>query len=133
MGETKQGEAGALKKGSYVVFDDKACIVRDNQKSKPGKHGAKKCRIEAITMIDGQKIIKVMPASEKIIVPIIGKKTAQALSIQGDSVNVMDMETYETFDLKIPEEFKDKIVEGKHILFWEILDDKIIKEVRDAP
>lgn len=132
MGETKQAEAGGLKKGSYVVFDGKACIVRDNQKSKPGKHGAKKCRIEAVTMTDGQKIIKVMPASEKVVVPIIDKKTAQVLSVQGDTANVMDMENYETFDLKIPDELKDKVAEGKQVLYWEVLDDKIIKEVRDA-
>jgi len=41
----------------------------------------------------------------------IEKKTAQVLSIQGNTANVMDSETYETFDLEIPEELKGQVVD----------------------
>lgn len=128
--ETKQTTAGSLKQGSSVVFDGIACIIKRVDKGKTGKHGATKCRIEAIGMINEEKIIKVMPASDKVDVPIIEKKAAQILSIQGDTANVMDMESYETFDIKIPEEFKGQLVEGSQVIYWIILNQKVIKQVK---
>jgi len=127
---TKQTTAATLKKGTSVVFDGIACVVKKVDKGKTGKHGAAKCKIEAIGMINGEKIIKVMPASENVDVPIIEKKTAQVLSLQGDTANVMDTESYETFDMKIPAELKDQVVEGSQVLYWIILDKKIIKQVK---
>jgi len=127
---TKQTTAGALKQGSSVVFDGIACTIKKVDKGKTGKHGAAKCKIEAIGMINSEKIIKVMPASAKVDVPIIDKKNAQVLSIQGDTANVMDMESYETFDIKIPEELKGQVVEGCQVLYWNILGEKVIKQVK---
>ena len=42
----------------------------------------------------------------------------------------MDAETYETFDLSIPEELKDTVVEGCNVVYWTILDDKVMKQVK---
>jgi len=66
------------------------------------------------------------PADENVVVPIIEKKNAQVLSVQGDTANVMDTETYETFDLKIPEELKSTIKEGGVINYWIIMDEKVM-------
>ena len=71
-----------------------------------------------------------MPGHDNIEVPIVEKKTAQVLSIQGNTANVMDSETYETFDLKIPEELKAEVVEGVNVLYWIILEDKVMKQVK---
>ena len=126
----KQTTAGTLKQGTSVVFNGIACTVKKVDKGKTGKHGAAKCRIEAIGMINNEKIIKVMPASDKVDVPIIEKKTAQVLSIQDDKANVMDTESYETFDITIPDELKGQIVDGCQVLYWIILDKKIVKQVK---
>ncbi|MBU4267027.1 MAG: translation initiation factor IF-5A, partial [Candidatus Altiarchaeota archaeon] len=48
-----------------------------------------------------------MSISQKIEIPIIDKKTAQVLNIIGSSVQLMDMESYETFELDMPDEFKN--------------------------
>ncbi|MBD3354928.1 translation initiation factor IF-5A [Candidatus Woesearchaeota archaeon] len=130
MGEVKQTSVGNLTKGSYVVIDGVACKVKSTQTSRPGKHGHAKVRLEAVGLIDEKKRVIVMPGHDKINVPIIGKKTAQVLSIQGDKANVMDSETYETFDLKIPEDLKGQVVEGSNVLYWEILDQKTMKQVK---
>ncbi len=131
MGEVKLIEATSAKPGRYVVFDDQCCIVKSIDISRPGKHGHAKCRIEAVTIKDGKKIIKIMPGHDKIGSPIIEKKEAQVLSVDGDKANVMDLESFETYDLEIPGDFKDKVVEGVKVLYWELLDDKVIKEVRE--
>lgn len=128
--DIKQTTAGSLKQGSYVILEGIACVVKSIQTSKTGKHGHAKCRMEAVGMIEPRKIIKIMPASDKVDTPIIGKKTAQVLSISGNQANLMEMETYETFDLEIPEELKDKIKEGSHIMYWDILGKKVMKQVK---
>ena len=127
---TKNVNAGSIQKGSYIMIEGVACRVVDTQTSKPGKHGHAKIRISAIGMIDEKKRIVVMPGHDNVDVPIIEKKTAQVLSIQNDVANVMDSETYETFDLKIPEELKGQVVEGCSVLYWHILNDKVMKQIK---
>ncbi len=124
--------AGQLKSGSFVVVEGVACRVSDLTLSKPGKHGAMKARIVAIGLIDEKKRELVMPASENVEVPIIEKHTAQVLSVSGDNANVMDTETYETFDLSIPADLKPVVVEGAQMLYWDILGQKVMKSLRSG-
>lgn len=126
----KQSTAGDINEGDTMVIDDEPCRVKDIQTSKPGKHGSTKCRITAVGIIDGNKRKTVMPADERVKVPIVDKKTAQVLNISEDTAQVMDMESYQNFDIEIPEELKDEIEEGKKVLYWEIMDHKMIKEVK---
>ena len=127
---TKMTSVGTLQKGNYVILDGAACRVFDTQVSRPGKHGHAKVKLTAVGLVDGKKRVTVMPGHDNIEVPIVEKKTAQVLSIQGNTANVMDSETYETFDLKIPEELKSSCVEGCNVLYWVILKDKVMKQVK---
>lgn len=128
--DRKLTSVSSLKKGSYVVYEGIACRVTSVSISRPGKHGHAKSRIEAVGVIDGQKKIFVSPSHDKIDVPLILKKPAQVLSVSGDNVNVMDMESFETFDLKLPVELKDEIKEGVTVIYWQILGDRVIKEIK---
>lgn len=130
MGDVVPKSVGTLQKGNYVVLNGVACIVSDTQTSRPGKHGHAKVRIVAVGILDGKKREEVMPGHDMVDVPIIQKKSAQVLSIVNDTANVMDGETFETFDLKIPEELKDTCVEGSNILYWTILNDKVMKQIK---
>jgi len=127
MAEQKQMQVSQIKPGGYVILNSAPCVVKSIEKSKTGKHGAAKCKIEAIGLLDDAKRIEVHGAGDPIMVPIVEKKEAQVLSVSGETANVMDMATYETFDLKIPEDLKG-IKEGDTVIYWEILDDKIIKQ-----
>lgn len=129
---TKNVSAGSLQKGNYVIIEGAACRVMDVQISRPGKHGHAKVRMSVIGLIDGKKRVAVMPGHDNVEVPIIEKKGAQVLSIQDDIANVMDSETYETFDLKIPEELKGQVVEGCSVLYWQILNDKVMKQIKGS-
>ena len=42
----------------------------------------------------------------------------------------MDLESYETFDLKIPEELKTEIKEGTQVVYWIILNQKVIMQTK---
>jgi len=127
---TKMQSVGGLQKGSYVILEGAACKVSDMSVSRPGKHGHAKVRLTAVGLVDGKKRIVVMPGHDNVDVPIVEKKSAQVLSIQGSTANVMDSETYETFDLKIPDDMKGTLSDGITVLYWEILNDKVMKQVK---
>lgn len=129
-GNIKLASVGTMKKGNYIIIEGAACIVSDTQTSRPGKHGHAKVRLSAVGILDDKKRIVVMPGHDNVEVPIIEKKTAQILSITGDMANVMDSESYETFDMKIPEDMKETVKEGVSVLYWTILNDKVIKQVK---
>jgi len=132
MSDTKMVGANQVQKGSFIVLEGAACKVVDVEISKPGKHGHSKVRISAVGLVDDKKRIVVMPGHDNVEVPMIEKRTAQVLSVHGYMANVMDSENYETFDLKIPEEFKGNVAEGSSVLYWVILDEKVIKQVKGA-
>ena|SRR3989338_614118 len=127
---TKMESVGSLQKGSYIVLEEAACRVVDMQVSRPGKHGHAKVRLTAVGMVDGKKRVVVMPGHDNVEVPILEKRTAQVLSIQGNKANVMDSETYETLDMDIPNELKEEVKEGVVILYWAILNDRVMKQVK---
>jgi len=130
MSDTKMVAANNVQKGSFIILEGAACKVVDVEISKPGKHGHSKVRVSAVGLVDDKKRIEVMPGHDNVEVPIIEKRTAQVLSVQGDAANVMDSETYETFDLKIPDELKGQVVEGTSVLYWVIMNEKVIKQVK---
>lgn len=132
MADTKMVSANNVQKGSFIILDGAACKVVDVEISKPGKHGHSKVRVSAVGLVDDKKRVVVMPGHDNVEVPIIEKRNAQVLNVHGDMANVMDAETYETFDLKIPDEFKEQVAEGASVLYWVIMDDKVIKQVKGA-
>jgi len=121
---------GSLRVGGYVVIDNAPCVIKDIQISKPGKHGSTKARVEAMGVFDDKKRIFISPTSDKIDVPIVEKKEAQVLSVHENKANVMDIETYETFDILIPDELKNQIKEGIQVVYWVVMDQKIIRQVK---
>ena len=130
MGDTKVADIGHMKAGSFIVLDGAACRVSDINVSKSGKHGHAKFRMVAIGIIDGRKREVVMPAGSMCEVPVIEKRQAQVFSVSGDKANVMDAESFETLDLAIPEEMKAEVKEGVTVLYWVILNDKIMKSTK---
>ena len=130
VGETKSVSVGTLQKGNYIVIDGAACKIVDIKVSRPGKHGHAKVNLMAVGLLDDKKRNAVMPGHDHVEVPIIGKKNAQVLSVTGNTANIMDMESYETFDLEIPEELQGEVAEGSTVLYWEILEDRVMKQVK---
>ncbi|MBI2651446.1 translation initiation factor IF-5A [Candidatus Woesearchaeota archaeon] len=129
---TKVESVGSLQKGSYVIMDGVACRVVDVIVSKSGKHGHSKVRFTGMGIVDGKKRVVVMPGHDNVEVPIIEKRSAQVLSVHENAANVMDSETYETFDLAIPEELKGQVTEGANVLYWTILNDKVMKQIKGS-
>ncbi|MEK6822362.1 MAG: translation initiation factor IF-5A [Nanoarchaeota archaeon] len=130
MSNTKVCDVGEMRAGSFIVLDGAACRISDVSVSKSGKHGHAKFRIVAIGMLDNRKREVVMPSGTMVESPIIEKRSAQVLSVTGDKANVMDSESFEPLDLKIPDELKAQVREGVRIIYWEILTEKVMKQLK---
>jgi len=120
----------ALKPGKYCMIDGEPCKVLDMTTSAPGKHGSAKARLMVIGIFDNKKRDIVKPASTEIEVPIVEKKSAQVVAITGDTVQLMDLETYETFESPVPEELKGKITQGAEVVYWVIEGRKMLVQIR---
>jgi translation initiation factor 5A len=126
---TEQAEVRELKEGRYVNIDDEPCKILSISTSKPGKHGEAKARIEAVGIFDGNKKSVVYPVKHKVVVPLIDKRQAQVVSIQGNEAQLMDLETYEMFQLPIPEDIKDTLKSGGDVLYLVAMGRKKITRV----
>lgn len=116
-----QAEIRELKVNRYIVVDEEPCRILSIQTSKPGKHGEAKARLEVVGLFDEQKRSIVHPVTHKVRVPMIDKRKAQVLSMHGNAVQLMDLATYETFDLAIPAELQGKLESGQEIMYLEAL------------
>ena len=120
---SRPAELGSLRVGSYIVIDGEPCRIVELTKSKPGKHGSAKARIVAIGVFDGVKRSLVGPVDSQVEVPIVEKRSGQVLAIVPTGVQLMDLETYETFEAPMPEEeaLREKLEPGVEVEYWRIL------------
>jgi len=120
-----------LKPGNYIWYNNKVYRVVGIETSKTGKHGSAKARVEAISF-DGDKIVLIKPTQDPIEVPVIKKVKGQVISVlSDDKVMVMDLDTYETFEAYVSDEFKGKISEGQKVVVWDIGDKIVMQAFKD--
>lgn len=100
----EQTEVRELQEGNYVMIEDVPSKITAYSTSKPGKHGSAKARVEGTGVFDGQKRNFTQPVDAKIWVPIVNRKQGQVVSVSGNDMQVMDLETYETITMRIPED-----------------------------
>ncbi len=101
MPGTTRAEIRTLKVGRYVALEDSAYKILSMSKSKPGKHGSAKARLELEDIFTGQKRSHVGTVTDNINIPIIEKGSAIITHIQGEEVHAMDNKTYENLILPI--------------------------------
>ena len=120
---SKPVDVGTLKIGGYVIIDDEPCRIVEYEKSKPGKHGAAKARIVGIRVFTGPKKSLISPVDAKTEVPMIDKRTGQIISISGNTLQVMDMENYQTFETPMPsdEDLRASLSAGNEVEYWDVL------------
>ena len=113
--------------GTNIIHEGIFYTVKKIDISKTGKHGHAKARIEAANMFTGNKKIFVIPGHDKLEVPQVNKNKAQILSITEDKASVMDLESFETIEVDIPEELKSELAENDNVEYWDIEGKLLIK------
>ncbi len=134
---SKPADLGSLKIGSYILLPvsdqptGEPCRISEYDTSKPGKHGSAKARIVGVGVFDNQKRPHVGPVSMQIHVPLIDKRTGQIISIIGETIQIMDSETFETVDVTmIDDEVKGKLENGQNVEYWKVMDRTKIMRIK---
>ncbi|MGB9675297.1 MAG: translation initiation factor IF-5A [Candidatus Nanoarchaeia archaeon] len=128
--EVRYEEVSSLKPGRYIMMDGRPCEIVGMDWSAPGKHGHAKYRVTAIDLLTGSKKMYVYTSHDKVEVPIIEKKSAQVLNVIGDKAQIMDTETYETFEAEIAQELKGQIQPNYTVVYWDLMGVKVIKQIK---
>lgn len=116
-------DLGSLKVGSYIIIDGEPCRIVSYDHSKPGKHGSAKARVAAMGVFDGSRHSLVSPVSASVDVPLIDKRNGQVISIAGQALQIMDLETFEVFETSaVEDEIRDKINQGGEVEYWKVLE-----------
>ena len=128
----KMGRVGDLKVGSYAIVDDEPSQIMSIQKSKTGKHGSAKFRCSAISLFDGSKRSFVSPVDASIHIPIVEKRSGQVVSVTPMMIQLMDLESYEVFDVAKPDddEITSKLEPGKDVEYWVIMGQYKVQRVK---
>jgi len=100
----EQKQVRELQEGSYVMMDESPCEINAYSTAKPGKHGSAKARIEGKGVFDEKKRSLSQPVDAKVWVPIVERKGGQVVSVEGNDAQIMDLDTFETFTMRVPED-----------------------------
>lgn len=106
MPGTARVEIRTLKVGRYVAIEDSAYKILSISKSKPGKHGSAKARLELENLFNKQKRSHVGTVTDTITVPVLEKGSAIITHIQGEEVHAMDSKTFASLILPIDTSMK---------------------------
>jgi len=123
---------GDLKVGNYIIIDNEPCKVVEITKAKTGKHGSAKAHVVAIGLFSGSKKTLTAPVSQRVAMPIIEKRVAQVIADLGNALQIMDLETYETFEVEKPSDpdLLARIAPGKEVEYWEVMGKRMIVRTR---
>jgi translation initiation factor 5A len=116
------------------------CQIKSTERSKSGKHGHAKVRVVCVGLFDNNKRSLTFPSGSMVDIPEIVKGNAQINFIEENLINIMNLETYESFDVKWPEDeelvkkLKELLADPKkmaasQIEFWQLAGKTLINRV----
>lgn len=123
-------DATQARPGVVITIDGEPYTVKSCDISKTGKHGAAKCRIDAISILNsGKKKVLAVPGHERFEVPMIEKKRAQVLGITATNATIMDLESFETIEIPYLADIKEQLVPEAQVEYWDIEGRKCVMRV----
>ncbi|MFX1567285.1 MAG: translation initiation factor IF-5A [Promethearchaeota archaeon] len=136
----RRTEIQKLKTGQYIMVDEEPCIIKSTERSKSGKHGHAKVRVVCVGMFDNNKRSLTIPSGHMVDIPEIIKGNAQINFIEDTSINIMNLESYESFDVDWPldENLKNKLKEiqadpskisATQVEYWQLAGRTLINRV----
>ena len=136
----RRTEIQKLKAGQYIMVEEEPCQIKSTERSKSGKHGHAKVRVICIGMFDNNKRSLTIPSGHMVEVPEIIKGNAQINFIEDTSMNIMDLESYESLDVLWPseEELVSKLkdlqknptkLSSAQVEYWQIAGKTLINRV----
>lgn len=132
---SRPADLGSVKVGSYIIIDGEPCKVVSQDHFKPGKHGSAKVRLVAISIFTGGKKNYIAPAESRVDVPLIDKRSGQVTSIMNNTVQIMDLATFEVLETPKPSaedlaELNGTLAPGVEVEYWSMMGRNKIMRVK---
>ena len=102
-----------LKKGGYVMIQNRPCRAVDIAVSKPGKHGHAKASIIGADIFTGRRYNICLPTSHEIEVPFVDRQDYELINIEDNHTQLLTRDGNLREDVDIPEEgneIRDRIL-----------------------
>lgn len=87
-----------------MMDGEEPCLIKSTERSKSGKHGHAKVRVVCVGLFDNNKRSLTIPSGHMVEIPEIVKGSAQINFIEDSLINIMDLESYESFDVEWPKD-----------------------------
>ena len=97
-------EAGAIKKGGFMVVKGRASKVLSISVSKTGKHGHAKCNFLVVDIFNGRKYEDMVPSTHGALVPLVARTEWNIMDITDEGfVSLFNEGGDQKDDLKLPD------------------------------
>ena len=99
-------QAGAIRKGMYIMIKGRPCRVNDVSTSKTGKHGHAKNHFVTTDIFTGKRLEEISTTSHNMDVPYVSRKEYQVIDAPTDDdfISLCDSEGTMKEDLKFPDD-----------------------------
>jgi|ETNmetMinimDraft_2_1059921.scaffolds.fasta_scaffold222044_1 translation elongation factor P/translation initiation factor 5A len=87
-----------LRKGSYMIYKEEPCIVKEVVNVVTGTHSHTKVKVSFHGLFSGVNDSVTLPPHDSVEETEIIRKEGQLISKSDSKVQIMDMRTYETID-----------------------------------
>jgi translation initiation factor 5A len=126
-GEQQMIEIKRLKSGSYIVHKDQPHRVLKNNIVVTGTHSHTKNKLEIQNILNDKYETLVYPPHERLEDVEITRKKAQLLAMQENQAQIMDLQSYETFNAALKDSLED-LNEGDEVSYIEFQGSNYILE-----
>ena len=109
--------ASDLDRGKYFIHNGEIHKVNRRELVAYGTHSHTKLKFYIEGLLGSGEKSLTMGHTDRVDIVDIQKKTAQVIAVNPDSVQIMDMHNYETFDGEVTPEIKKELKEGDEVIF----------------
>jgi translation initiation factor 5A len=110
-------EISKLGKGRCIILAEKPYRIRDIRNVVISKHSHTRTKVVLEDVFTGEKIEKTLPPHENVREIDIPRKRGQLIAKLGDTVHIMDLVSFQTFDAMINQELLNELTEGDEVTF----------------
>jgi translation initiation factor 5A len=104
-----------LKKGKYIIHEDEACVIKDMQFLNNQNNPVIKLELEGL--FSGKHYNAHILTHENIQESNLTRKCGTIVSKKDNEIEIMDIQTFETFKANISPELLKRAQEGDNVTF----------------
>lgn len=104
-----------LKKGNYIIHENEACVIKEVQMLPSENNPVIKLELEGL--FSGKHYSSHVMTSKNIQEANLARKCGTIVSKKNNNIEIMDIQTFETFKANISPELLEKAQEGDNVTF----------------